>query len=145
MNRRDFFRSASRGAARTVAGAIGSRGRPPSPADPSPRPVAQTPGPPRHYRPGDLVFVEAARAWLGCDELGFYAVDAVCPHLGCLVTLDGDGFACPCHGSRFGPDGSVTAGPAPGGLRFLEVDLDGRGYLTIRRERTVSAGDRFIA
>jgi Rieske Fe-S protein len=48
---------------------------------------------------------------------------AVCPHLGCIVrwnSLEGT-WDCPCHGSRFGTDGSVLNGPALGGL---EVTTD---------------------
>ncbi|HET9596562.1 MAG TPA: Rieske (2Fe-2S) protein [Anaeromyxobacteraceae bacterium] len=49
------------------------------------------------------------------------ALSAVCPHLGCGVDAATDGFACPCHGSRFGPDGAVRGGPAPRALDPLEV------------------------
>lgn len=43
-----------------------------------------------------------------------HAVSAVCSHLGCVVGWnDSEGsWDCPCHGSRFDPDGRVLHGPA---------------------------------
>ncbi|WP_247730872.1 FAD-dependent oxidoreductase [Halovivax limisalsi] len=49
------------------------------------------------------------------DESGtLRAVSAVCPHARCVVDWnDGEGtWDCPCHGSRFEPDGRVIEGPA---------------------------------
>jgi glycine/D-amino acid oxidase-like deaminating enzyme/nitrite reductase/ring-hydroxylating ferredoxin subunit len=44
----------------------------------------------------------------------FHAVSARCTHLGCLVRFNQAerSWDCPCHGSRFAPDGEVLEGPA---------------------------------
>jgi glycine/D-amino acid oxidase-like deaminating enzyme/nitrite reductase/ring-hydroxylating ferredoxin subunit len=49
------------------------------------------------------------------DEGGeLRAVSARCTHLGCIVEWNGAerSWDCPCHASRFAPDGSVLQGPA---------------------------------
>ncbi len=89
MNRRDLLKD--------VAGI-------PRPEEPRPLEhivAVPTAGSPRQYRAGARVLVEDARAWLCRDDVGFYAVDAHCPHLGCIVRPTEDGFICPCHQSRF--------------------------------------------
>jgi len=53
------------------------------------------------------------------------AFDARCPHLGCAVSGAQKLFICPCHGSLFGLDGSVTLGPADRPLAALQVTFDG--------------------
>ena len=55
------------------------------------------------------------------DAGGVFAISTVCTHLGCIVKPTAQGFECPCHGSRFALDGSVTRGPAPQPLRWLKV------------------------
>lgn len=110
-------------------------------------PLVSTPtaGYPREYARHMWVLIEDARAWLVRDSLGFYAIDAACSHLGCMVLFDEDAFVCPCHSSIFTIDGVVTSGPSRHPLRFLMVDLDSNGKLVIRRDQTVSPDDRFIA
>ncbi|WP_433337615.1 FAD-dependent oxidoreductase [Spirillospora sp. CA-294931] len=49
-------------------------------------------------------------------------LSARCTHLGCLVAFDDVErvWECPCHGSRYAPDGSVLQGPATEPLDELE-------------------------
>lgn len=59
-----------------------------------------------------------------------HAISRICTHLGCVVKPSEAGFDCPCHGSRFAKDGSVTRGPAPKALPWLEVkSLGGDSFL----------------
>ncbi len=52
-----------------------------------------------------------------------HAFSAVCPHLKCVVHWNAaeKTFDCPCHGSRFMPDGSVLEGPATKALARAEI------------------------
>lgn len=52
----------------------------------------------------------------------YFAVDLTCTHLACTVRATEQGFACPCHGSRFGRAGQVLTGPAPRALRRLPLE-----------------------
>jgi thiosulfate dehydrogenase [quinone] large subunit len=55
----------------------------------------------------------------------FTALDAICPHQGCTVGFVSakEGFACPCHGSRFAADGKLLGGPATRGLTSIPVTV----------------------
>jgi Rieske Fe-S protein len=48
------------------------------------------------------------------DDGTLVAVSPTCTHLGCQVNWNRAerSWDCPCHGSRFAPDGSVLHGPA---------------------------------
>lgn len=56
---------------------------------------------------------------------GYIAYNAVCPHLGCVVKWEGgtQSLVCPCHGGKFGMDGSVQGGPIPGPLTAVELSV----------------------
>ncbi|MEO9223610.1 MAG: Rieske (2Fe-2S) protein [Acidimicrobiales bacterium] len=53
----------------------------------------------------------------------FTALSAICTHQGCSVLWQQSAqhFQCPCHGARFGLDGSVQRGPARAPLQKLNV------------------------
>jgi menaquinol-cytochrome c reductase iron-sulfur subunit len=73
------------------------------------------------------------------------ALSAVCPHLGCSVGWDTatSNFLCPCHKSRWTPDGAIVGGtgPAKRGLDPLPIEVkDGRLRLTWVRYKLDTSG-----
>ena len=101
-------------------------------------------GDPAQYAVGATVKMDAENLYLFRDEKGFYAISSVCTHLGCIVShSEQEGFACPCHGSKFSTDGAVTGGPAPTGLAWLEMSLSPDGQLQVNAESEVQRGTRF--
>ncbi len=84
--------------------------------------------------------IERALIFLLKDDGGYYALDNVCTHLGCLIHPQPDGsFACPCHGSRYAADGQVIRGPATRPLPYLELQRDGAGQIFVLRSKQVAA------
>ena len=55
-----------------------------------------------------------------------YAVSAICTHMGCTVNYNKDAgrIDCPCHGSQYALDGSVTHGPAKRSLKRYNVTIE---------------------
>jgi cytochrome b6-f complex iron-sulfur subunit len=64
----------------------------------------------------------------------FTALSLVCTHLGCTVEVKPDGFACPCHGSRFNSDGYPVKGPAATPLKALRVEQTTDGKLVLHMQ-----------
>jgi glycine/D-amino acid oxidase-like deaminating enzyme/nitrite reductase/ring-hydroxylating ferredoxin subunit len=80
--------------------------------EPTSRPASEGPLQPGEGRIVDSGFDKLA---VHLDDAGKrHAVGAACTHLGCLVKWNSAerSWDCPCHGSRFDPDGHVLHGPA---------------------------------
>ncbi|MGV3625969.1 MAG: FAD-dependent oxidoreductase [Archangium sp.] len=60
------------------------------------------------------------------DDGHVHCRSAVCTHMGCYVQFNRAerSWDCPCHGSRFDPDGAVMNGPAVTPLEKVELDED---------------------
>ncbi len=83
------------------------------------------------YPTGTRTVVSVPPAIIIHNEQGFSALSLVCPHLGCQVNVNSDGFACPCHGSRFQLDGSLRNGPTSRPLTALRVEVNSVGHLIV--------------
>jgi Rieske Fe-S protein len=59
----------------------------------------------------------------------FQGFSAVCTHQGCLVDKITETIDCPCHGSKFKMDGSVSTGPATQPLAAVAVTVNEYGEL----------------
>lgn len=59
------------------------------------------------------------------DDGALHAVSARCTHLGCLVAFNAAErtWECPCHGSRYGTDGTVLEGPANRPLESRDAEV----------------------
>ncbi len=91
-------------------------------------------GPASAYPPGSRTPIPQANAILIHSETGFSALSLICPHLGCTVDPVQDGFACPCHGSRFNASGGVRVGPASQPMRVLKVEETPTGELILHTD-----------
>lgn len=100
--------------------------------DPNPAPKTEFDlGPASTYPLNSRTLLIDPPAVLLHAENGFSALSLACTHLGCTVENDAQGFACPCHGSRFNKDGNVTHGPAEHPLRTLRVEMTDEGNLKL--------------
>jgi Rieske Fe-S protein len=100
-------------------------------------------GPIEQFAAGSETRVEDANLTLLRDGEGVYAISNICTHLGCTVARTTDGFACPCHGSRFDDAGRVVGGPAPRALPWLEVSRAADGQLVVNADSEVPQGTRY--
>lgn len=147
LNRREFFikmGATSLAVAGVGACAFGFRYLSPSVLY-EPSPVVSA-GKPEHY-PANSVTLDPRQGVLVVrSEQGFYALNAVCTHLGCLTVWKPEDavIACPCHGSTFQRDGEVIAGPAPRPLPWLKMWMGDDGNLMIDRSATIVAKTEYV-
>ena len=92
--------------------------------------------------PEDEAFVPEGRSVaVFRDSGGVFAISTICTHLGCIVKPTTKGFECPCHGSGFAKDGTVTKGPAPKALPWVKITEKGGNY-QVDEDETVAAGTK---
>lgn len=90
--------------------------------------------------PGDYVigevnekYTDEQRIWIVREQEGFYALIAICTHLGCTPRwLSAENkFKCPCHGSGYYKNGVNFEGPTPRPLERAQITLNDDGEIVI--------------
>ncbi len=110
-----------------------------------PSPVVSA-GKPEHYAANSVTLDAKLGVFVVRSPAGFYALNAVCTHLGCLTVWKPESgvIACPCHGSTFQRDGAVIAGPAPSPLPWLKMWMSDDGNLMIDRSARVDPQSAYV-
>jgi cytochrome b6-f complex iron-sulfur subunit len=105
-----------------------------------PSPITNA-GKPEQYPSGSVGADPKTGIYIIHGPEGFYALSAVCTHLGCLTVWapEQNLIACPCHGSKFNLEGVKTDGPAPRPLPWLRVWIGDEGDLMVDRSVTIPA------
>ena len=103
--------------------------------------------PPTTFRAGNpdlyplhsVTFLQDQQVYIVRMPEGFYAVSAVCTHLGCVTQWkpDTEMIACPCHGSKFKSDGTKIEGPAPRPLPHFAISLTADGELLVDKLQNI--------
>ncbi len=102
-------------------------------------------GNPDLYPVGTATFNQEQQVYIVRIPEGFYAVSAVCTHLGCVTQWKPDAdqgkgqIQCPCHGSKFRSDGSKVEGPAPRPLPHFRISLTADGELVVDKLQNIKA------
>lgn len=102
-------------------------------------PMAFRAGTPGLYPENSVTFLQDQQVYIVRTSAGFYAVSAVCTHLGCITQWKEEAkiIACPCHGSKFKPDGAKIEGPAPRPLPHFAISLTPDGELLVNKLETI--------
>jgi cytochrome b6-f complex iron-sulfur subunit len=96
-------------------------------------------GTPDLYPLHSVTYLQEQQVYIVRMSEGFYAVSAVCTHLGCVTQWKSESqmIACPCHGSKFKPDGVKIEGPAPRPLPHFAISLTADGELLVDKLQNV--------
>jgi cytochrome b6-f complex iron-sulfur subunit len=105
-----------------------------------PSPVVNM-GKPESYQLDSVTLDVDARIFVIHSQEGFFALNAVCTHLGCLTAWKPEiqTIACPCHGSKFTREGVKKEGPAPKPLPWLRMWVSDEGELMVDRGNEIRA------
>ena len=104
-------------------------------------PTAFRAGNPDLYPMDSVTYLQDQQVYIVRTAEGFYAISAVCTHLGCITQWrpDTNMIACPCHGSKFKSDGTKIEGPAPRSLPHFAISLTVDGELRVDKLETVKS------
>ena len=100
-------------------------------------------GNPDLYPVHSVTFLQEQQVYIVRMPEGFFAVSAVCTHLGCVTQWKPDAdngkgqIQCPCHGSKFRDDGSKVEGPAPRPLPHFAISLTADGELLVDKLQNI--------
>jgi cytochrome b6-f complex iron-sulfur subunit len=96
-------------------------------------------GKPDLFPVDSVTFLLEQQVYIVRTNAGFYAVSAVCTHLGCITQWKPEAgqIACPCHGSKFKEDGEKIEGPAPRPLPHFSITLTADGELLVNKIQEV--------
>jgi cytochrome b6-f complex iron-sulfur subunit len=96
-------------------------------------------GNPDLYPLNSVTFLQDQQVYIVRTPGGFFAVSAVCTHLGCVTQWkpEANMIACPCHGSKFEPNGKKIEGPAPRPLPHFSVTLTADGELLVDKLQVI--------
>jgi cytochrome b6-f complex iron-sulfur subunit len=111
---------------------------------------------------GNPLQITAKRVSIVRDDSGYYAVYLICTHLGCTPNYTttvtqgtgvsdsiaqqrgergsagiANGWACPCHGSRYFIDSTNFYGPAPRPMDWVDLQFSTDGSLVVDRGKLV--------
>lgn len=95
-----------------------------------------------NFPPGSVTLDKEQKVYIVRAKEGyFYALSAVCTHLGCITNWKPEEgiVACPCHGSKFNREGTKIDGPAPRSLPRFALSLDEQRELIV--DKSVTVGD----
>ncbi len=102
-------------------------------------PMAFRAGNPDLYPVNSVTYITDQEVYIVRTGAGFYAVSAVCTHLGCITQWNpgANQIQCPCHGSKFREDGTKVEGPAPRPLPHFAITLTTDGDLRVDKLETI--------
>jgi len=102
-------------------------------------------GTPDLYPVDTVTYLPDQQVYIVRTSDGFYAVSAVCTHLGCITQWkpEADQIACPCHGSKFNSTGVKIEGPAPRPLPHFLITMTLDGELQVNKLETVNMKQTF--